>query len=161
MIKNWYSNYFYFNDQHFKKPMVPFVSWSLLSLGPFCPLVPFGHGPFCPLVPFGHGPFWVLVPFGWSLLAGPLWVGPFWLPTLKKKCIFSQITLKFLILSASAHTGFDHQSAKIPAKTCSMFPGHVHRTVLQNQKEYCNFKNFKQNILFYLSIRNNKLISWN
>ena len=41
MIKNWYSNYFYFNDQHFKKPMVPFVSWSLLSLGPFFPLVPF------------------------------------------------------------------------------------------------------------------------
>ena len=78
-----------------------------------------------------------------------------------KKCIFSQITLKFLILSASAHTGFDHQSAKIPAKTCSMFPGHAHRTVLQDQKEYCNFKNFKQNILFYLSIRNNKLISWN
>ena len=110
---------------------------------------------------FLAGPFWVLVPFGWSLLAGPLWVGPFWLPTLKKKCIFSQITLKFLILSASAHTGFDHQSAKIPAKTCSMFPGHAHRTVLQDQKEYCNFKNFKQNILFYLSIRNNKLISWN
>ena len=90
---------------------------------------------------FLAGPFWVLVPFGWSLLAGPLWVGSFWLPTLKK-CIFSQITLKFLILSASAHTGFDHQSAKIPAKTCSMFPGHAHRTVLQNQKEYCNFKNF-------------------
>ena len=87
MIKNWYSNYLYFNDQHFKKPMVPFVSWSLLSLGPFCPLVPFGHGPFCPLVPFGHGPFWPwsllglgpfwLVPFGRSLLAGPLWLGPF------------------------------------------------------------------------------------
>ena len=66
MIKNWYSNYLYFNDQHFKKPMVPFVSWSLLSLGPFCPLVP-----------FGHGPFWVLVPFGWSLLAGPFWPVPF------------------------------------------------------------------------------------
>ena len=73
MIKNWYSNYLYFNDQHFKKPMVPFVSWSLLSLGPFCPLVPFGHGPFCPLVPFGHGPFWP-----WSLLGlGPFWLVPF------------------------------------------------------------------------------------
>ena len=46
MIKNWYSNYFYFYDQHFKKPMVPFVPWSLLAM-----------------VPFGHGPFWVLVPF--------------------------------------------------------------------------------------------------
>ena len=51
--------------------------WSLLCLGPFCPLVPFGHGPFCPLVPFGHGPFWVLVPFGWSLLAGPFWPVPY------------------------------------------------------------------------------------
>ena len=109
-------------------------------------MVPFGYRPFWAWsllgkVPFGYGPFWGLVPFSWSLLAGPLWVGSFWLPTLKK-CIFSQITLKFLILSASAHTGFDHQSAKIPAKTCSMFPGHAHRTVLQNQKEYCNFKNF-------------------
>ena len=74
MIKNWYSNYLYFNDQHFKKPMVPFVSWSLLSPGS---LVPFGHGPFCPLVPFGHGPFWVLVPFGWSLLDGPFWPVPY------------------------------------------------------------------------------------
>ena len=31
------------------------------------------------------------------------------------------------------HTGFDHQSAKIPAKTCSMFPGHS--TVLQKNRE--------------------------
>ena len=87
----------------------------------------------------GLGPFW-LVPFGRSLMG--------WSLLTSNKCIFSQITLKFLILSASAHTGFDHQSAKIPAKTCSMFPGHAHRTVLQDQKEYCNFKNFKQNILF-------------
>ena len=65
MIKNWYSNYFYFNDQHFKKPMVPFVSWSLLSLGPFWPWSL-----------LGLGPFW-LVPFGRSLLASPFWLGPF------------------------------------------------------------------------------------
>ena len=41
-------------------------------------------GPFWVLVPFGNGPFWVLVPFGWSLLAGPLWLGPFWLPMKKR-----------------------------------------------------------------------------
>ena len=72
MIKNWYSNYFYFNDQHFKKPMVPFVSWSLLSLGPFWPWSLLSLGPFWP---------WSLlamVPFGsWSLLAGPFWPVPF------------------------------------------------------------------------------------
>ena len=95
MIKNWYSNYLYFNDQHFKKPMVPFVSWSLLSLGPFWPWSLLSLGPFWPwsllaMVPFGHGPFWVLVPFGWSLLAGLFWLvsfgrslfaGSLWLPT--------------------------------------------------------------------------------
>ena len=72
MIKNWYSNYLYFNDQHFKKPMVPFVSWSLLSLGPFWPWSLLSLGPFWP---------WSLlamVPFGsWSLLAGPFWPVPF------------------------------------------------------------------------------------
>ena len=67
MIKNWYSNYLYFNDQHFKKPMVPFVSWSLLSLGPFCPLVPFVPWSLLAMVPFGS----------WSLLAGPFWPVPF------------------------------------------------------------------------------------
>ena len=66
MIKNWYSNYLYFNDQHFKKPMVPFVSWSLLSLGPFWPWSLLSLGPFWPWSLLGLGPFW-LVPFGRSL----------------------------------------------------------------------------------------------
>ena len=103
MIKNWYSNYLYFNDQHFKKPMVPFVSWSLLSLGPFWPWSLLSLGPFWP---------WSLlamVPFGsWSLLAGPFWPVPFgqsllaWSLLTSNKC--QELYEIFYLLQLSSRT---------------------------------------------------------
>ena len=105
MIKNWYSNYFYFNDQHFKKPMVPFVSWSLLSLGPFWPWS------LLAMVPFGSwsllaGPFWP-VPFGQSLLAWSLLTSnvPQGLVTFGHGFIFWKVTYSCRMLGTSILQG--------------------------------------------------------
>ena len=137
--------------------------WSLLCLGPFCPLVPFGHGPFCPLVPFGYGPFWVLVPFGWSLLAGLFWpvsfgqsilAGPFWSVPYGLVPFDFQRLLVLLVCVRSRNWGYSRSLSLVWMVICSVISTNsstLHSSCLprmeaikkSHNKSYCFF--FREN----------------
>ena len=114
--------------------------WSLLCLGPFCPLVPFvpwsllAMVPFVPwsllvMVPFGHGPFWVLVPFGWSLLAGPFWPVPFGLVPFD----FQRSKTEWIfICSIECGAGRDRKTKKILARRKSFLGPLFHSSLPQS-----------------------------